>query len=161
MTRTSPSDFLVSNPIHSLWVGDHTPLQRSSWCILQPKPTEQQLSVKLFDRYYAEYCGNVNLDDLESNLCVCVCVCIPSFFSSVDITQTIHILAQSAVLDIPIFCTHVLESIIWFFFFLFCTCLNGLPPPPLQSGWHVSGNKKREITANCRIIKCIKRWHKV
>ena len=37
---TSPSDSLVSYPGHSL-VGGLTPLQRSSWCILQPQPTGQ------------------------------------------------------------------------------------------------------------------------
>ena len=37
---TSPSDCLVSYPEHSL--RGHTPLQRSSWCILQPQPTGPQ-----------------------------------------------------------------------------------------------------------------------
>ena len=45
ITRTSPSDCLVSYSGHS-W-GSLTPLQRCSWCILQPQPTEQ----KEFDRY--------------------------------------------------------------------------------------------------------------
>ena len=39
ITGTSPSDCLVSYPGHSL--GGVTPLQKSSWYILQPQPTGQ------------------------------------------------------------------------------------------------------------------------
>ena len=37
ITGTSSSDYLVSYPGHLL--GGLTPLQRCSWCILQPQPT--------------------------------------------------------------------------------------------------------------------------
>ena len=37
ITGASPSDCLVSYPGHSL--GSLTPMQRCSWCILQPHPT--------------------------------------------------------------------------------------------------------------------------
>ena len=41
-TGTPPSDSLVSYPRHSLHRGwGLTPLQRCSWCILQPQPIEQ------------------------------------------------------------------------------------------------------------------------
>ena len=40
ITGTSPSDCFVSYPGHSL-VGGLTPLERCSWCILQPQPTGQ------------------------------------------------------------------------------------------------------------------------
>ena len=47
ITGTSPSDCLVSYPEHSFG-GGLTPLQRCSWCILQPQPTGQytELNVK-------------------------------------------------------------------------------------------------------------------
>ena len=41
ITGTSPSDYLVPYPEHSVLGGDFTPLQRCSQCILQPHPTSQ------------------------------------------------------------------------------------------------------------------------
>ena len=42
ITGTSPSDCLVSYPGYSFGGGESlTPLQRCSWCILQPQPTGQ------------------------------------------------------------------------------------------------------------------------
>ena len=40
ITGASPSDRLVSYPVHLL--GALTPQQRCSWCILQPQPTRQK-----------------------------------------------------------------------------------------------------------------------
>ena len=43
----TPSDCLVSYAGHSFeGMGGITPMQRSSWCILQPQPTEQCSSME-------------------------------------------------------------------------------------------------------------------
>ena len=46
ITGTSPSDCSVSYPGH-FFVGGLIPLQRSSWCILQPQLTVQILGLKI------------------------------------------------------------------------------------------------------------------
>ena len=52
ITGTSPSDCLVSYPGHSWGVGS-SPLQRCSWCILQPQPTGPNLFL-ISDKHFEE-----------------------------------------------------------------------------------------------------------
>ena len=48
ITKDSASDCLISYPRHPLGVGSLTPLQRCNWCILQPQPKRQLITVCQF-----------------------------------------------------------------------------------------------------------------
>ena len=51
ITRTSPSDYLMSYQWHSLWGGGLTPLERCSRCILQPQPIGPK-KVLFYEAFY-------------------------------------------------------------------------------------------------------------